>query len=75
MIGPIVWGFVALVAIAAAYDLALKAIKAWSPRIPLTKAEGVDTVILTAKVNSLQNDVNALKIKAGFQEAFKVAGR
>lgn len=75
MIATLVWGFVALVAITAIYDLTLKAIKTWAPKVPLTKAEGIDTAILTAKVNGLVNDVNALKIKAGFHEAMKVGAK
>lgn len=72
MIAASVWGFVALVAIAAAYDLALKAIKAWAPRPPVaqqTTGQMIDASIFAAQLSSMRSDMNALKIAQGFRAA------
>lgn len=75
MIASICWAFVALIFIAAVYDLTNKAINAWKPKPQLTTGESIDVTILTAKVNSLINDMNALKLANGFKAAKAAAGQ
>lgn len=69
MIGSIIWGFVALVGIAALYDLTNKAITAWKPKPPQSTGQMLDGVIFAQQLKDLKNDMNALKVAVGFKKA------
>lgn len=69
MIASIVWAAVALITVVAIYDIATKAIKAWSPKEPMTTGLMLDNTIFAAQIRNLQNDMNALKVAAGFKKA------
>lgn len=66
------WAAVVLIAIVAIYDAATKAIDAWRPKTPtpnLSTGQMIDNTLFAAQLRDLKNDVNALKIQAGFRKA------
>jgi len=69
VIASFLWAFVSLVAIAALYDLANKVIDAFKPIEPPTTGEMIDNTIFAQQIKDLRNDVNALKVTAGFKAA------
>ena len=67
MIASSAWAFVALVGIAAGYDLVIRAIRAWAPKPPISTGHMIDNTLFAAQLASLKNDMNALKIAVGFK--------